>query len=127
MNDFEDIEADRPWSDREMLPVMQQVHRRMEDELSTLKALGQKRAQARDALNRSRAHWWLVCKQQRTDMTSDKLREAWVIDQTEVGDLMLACDLAETIYDDQRATIRALQSDIDLLRSMVASAREIAR
>lgn len=117
---------ERPWSDLELLPMMGKLFRKIEGELDTLKVLGQKRAQARDDLNKAKAEAWLRCKQTQPDMSSDKLREAWVINQTNVGDLMLQADLAETIYDDQRATIRALESLVDMLRSMVASARNAA-
>lgn len=127
MSQYHDDEISRPLSDLELMPKMQQLYHRIEDELDVMKALGQKRAHARDDLNRARAHFWLIAKQEHPDLKSDKMREAWVIDQTEVADLMLACDLAETIYDDQRATVRALQSNVDLLRSMVASAREFAK
>jgi hypothetical protein len=113
----------RPYSDRELVPVMEKLYRRIEGEIDTLKGLGQTKSHALDDLNKAKARAWLLCKTEHPEMSSDKLREAWVINQTEVGDLMLAADLAETIYKDQQTTIRALQSSVDLLRTMAASVR----
>lgn len=114
----------RPYSDRELVPTMEKLYRRLEVESDSLKALGQARAQARDDYNKAHAHALLLCKSEHPEMSSADLRAAWVINQTQVGDLMLAKDLAETIYDDHRETIRSLRSNVELIRSMAASVRD---
>jgi spore coat polysaccharide biosynthesis protein SpsF (cytidylyltransferase family) len=115
----------RPWSEDECLVELQTIKARIENEILTLKALGQARTTKADAYERAHAREFLRAKFDRTDLTSNELREAWVIDQTDVWDLHLESEKAETIYQDQRTTIRALQSIIDALRSMLRSVRDV--
>lgn len=121
----EDFVANRPWSDIECSQAMSHLMDQMDDAIATLKALGVQKAESQSALDRHRAHWMLVAKVDRPDLKSDAMREAWMIDQVDgTPELMLANDLNETLYKDQIAHIRAMQSQSEMLRSMMRSARD---
>lgn len=97
----------------------------MDDAIATLKALGVQKAESQSALDRHNAHYMLVAKVEHGDLKSDAMRTAWMIDQVDgTPELMLANDLNETLYKDQIAHIRAMQSQSEMLRSMMRSARD---
>lgn len=114
----------RPWSEEELLAEMQRVNDALDEDIATLVALGTAKAQAQSDLDKTRARELLICYRDRPEMKTDALRQAFIVDQTSVGDLMLAADLAATLYWDQAATIKARMSQIDLLRSMMRSIRD---
>lgn len=121
----------RPWSENEVAAEMGRVEQALEDDIATLKALGSQKARAQSVLDRERARALLICKTDHKDMSSDALRQAWIIDQYRdaegnaiVADLMLENDLASTLYWDQSATVKARQAQADILRSMLRSARD---
>lgn len=96
----------------------------IEDELPTLMSMGMNKAQTHSDRIKSEAHWILEAKFNRTDMKTDKLREAWVRDQTQVADLMLAEDLASTLYWDTREKLTALRGNLSALQSMLRAAED---
>lgn len=116
---------DRPWSDIEIRMAMQSVHERIDDEIATLKSLGIAKAHATNERQVQEGRQVLVAKvKHRNDLTSDKLREAWVRSNTPVGDLMLQEDLAATIYWDQKELVVTLRQDMSMLQSMLRNAED---
>lgn len=121
----EDFQQVRPWSEIEVAQAMTVMLDRLDDAISTLKALGVQKAESQSALDSHQAHWMLVAKVDHPDLKSDAMRSAWMIDQVDgTSELMLANDLNETLYKDQIAHIRAMQSQSEMLRSMMRSARD---
>ena len=115
----------RPWSDLEIRWEMEKLHERIDDEIATLKQLGIAKAHATNERQVQEGRQVLVAKvKHRNDLTSDKLREAWVRSNTPVGDLMLQEDLAATIYWDQKELVVTLRQDMSMLQSMLRNAED---
>ena len=119
------IDDRRPWSDLEIRWEMEKLHERIDDEIATLKQLGIAKAHATNERQVQEGRQVLVAKvKHRNDLTSDKLREAWVRSNTPVGDLMLQEDLAATIYWDQKELVVTLRQDMSMLQSMLRNAED---
>lgn len=120
----------RPWSEQEVQIEMQRVMKALDDDVDKLLTYGHQKALSQNALDRERARQLLICRRDRKDMSSDKLREAWIIDQTledgetSIADLMLQADSDATIYWDQQAILKARMAQADVLRSMMRTARD---
>lgn len=115
----------RPWSDLEIRWEMEKLHERIDDEIATLKQLGIAKAHATNERQVQEGRQMLVAKQEyRSTLTSDALRQAWVRSNTPVGDLMLAEDLAATIYWDQKELVVTLRQDMSMLQSMLRNAED---
>lgn len=117
-------DLDRPWSEDECLIELQHQKSRLEDEIAKLKAFGQGKAMKADAFERARARELLRVHVEHPEFKSQEMREAHVIDQTDVWDLKLESEKASTLYDDQKVTVRGRQAIIDALRSMLRSVRD---
>lgn len=114
-----------PWSDLTIRIEMERLHERIEAELSTLKVLGERKARATNERQVHEATEILKAKaNHRNTLTSDKLREAHVRANTPVGDLMLAEDLATTLYWDQKELVVTLRQDMSMLQSMLRNAED---
>lgn len=120
----EQQEAQRPWSEIEVLAQLSKAVERLDEEISKLKSFGVAKSQKRDAFDRAEARELLRVQFDHPELKNQDMRKAWVIDQTDVWDLKLEHEKAETLYEDQRTTIRAYQATIDALRSMLRSVRD---
>jgi hypothetical protein len=88
-------------------------------------ALGIAKSESANLLAVEEAKWMLHVKTEHPDLKSDAMRRNWIIHNAEgFADLMLNADTAETLYKDKIATIRLVQADADILRSMMRSARD---
>src|SRR5574338_1334079 len=72
------------------------------------------------AYRQAQAKAWLKAKVQ-SDLKTDSIRNAWVVDQT--SDEMLKRDLAEAEYEAHKSLVRSLQTQADLLRTLARSNR----
>lgn len=116
-----------PWSDITIRMEMQRLHERIDDELSLLKVLGEKKARATDQRVKHEGAETLRAKFEQSRLSSDALRRAHVVANTPVGDLLLEEELATALYWDQKELIVTLRQDMSMMQTMLRSAEDNVR
>lgn len=135
----------RPWSLPEIDLLIPQVVERLEDALIELKVLGEQEALLKWRFEEYQARARVLVrpmfageKSAKEDRDSAALEYVFEADDFARGapdpnfvgqtliDVGMARDLASNAYDNQRAELRALQAELDTLRTLHVSGREHA-
>lgn len=120
------VRVSRPWSAHEIEERIPELIDQIDEAVTGLRELGIAAAETRWAYKRSRAIAYL---NNYADAEGKKFtageREALADEETaHVG---LAADLAENAYRDQRSRISGLQTEAELARTLMVSARDAAK
>lgn len=114
--------ATTPFSPLEVEVEMRDCIEALESAIDGLASFGSAAAKANHTYRVAQAKAWMEAKAN-PDLKTDKLREAWVVQQTS-GE-MWERDTTEVAYDVQKSLVRSLQTKADLLRSLARSGRDL--
>jgi hypothetical protein len=117
------IDTRRPWSAVEIEERVPELIERLEAAVAELRALGIRKSQTEWAYRRARSTALLSVKGPNADHREAAALLHQVRPNVTVADLGLERDLAEAAYATQRTVISALQTDADLLRTLMVTAR----
>lgn len=113
----------RPWSITEVEQQIPEMIERIEDAIGELRQTGQHKAETEWAYRKAKARALVTVKGPNADHREAAAILHQVSPGVTVGDLGFARDLAEVAYTTQRSVIRALQTEAELMRTMMVTAR----